>query len=141
MRISRNKMLMDIAITVSQRGTCLRKRVGSVIAKDGRVLSIGYVGAPSGLPHCTPETCSLETPCLLTIHAEANAVAFAAKEGIRLSGSTMYSTVSPCLNCAKLIINSGIKAIVFLEEYREISPLVLLKSAEIIYMKYHDEPG
>lgn len=129
-------MLMEMAMTASKRGTCLRRQVGAVIAREGRVLSLGYVGAPAGLPHCRPETCSKENPCERTIHAEANAIAFAAREGIALDDSVMYCTASPCLHCAKLIINSGIVEVIYFEEYRVTDPINLLRQAGIRCSKF-----
>ena len=131
-RISREEMLMDMALVVRGRSTCLRRQVGAVLALDGRVLSSGYNGVPSGLPHCTPQTCNETTPCLLTIHAEQNAIAFAARHGVRTSDSTLYSTASPCLECAKLIINAGIRAVYYAEEYRDLRPVEILRSVGII---------
>lgn len=125
-RISREEMLMEMAITASKRSTCLRKDVGAVIARDGRVLSVGYNGAPSGQPHCTPQTCNTSAPCERAVHAEANAIAFAAKAGISTDGAELYATVSPCPYCAKLIINSGIRKVWYLEEYRDKSGIHLL---------------
>lgn len=130
-RIDREEMLMEMAITASRRSTCLRRNVGAVIALDGRPLSLGYVGAPSGQPHCTPEVCNESAPCERTIHAEANAIAFAARKGIALEGSELYTTVSPCVSCAKLIINSGIKKVWYLEEYRDQAGINLLHRSGI----------
>ena len=131
MRISRDQMLMEMAITASKRGTCLRRKIGAVIAVEGRVISIGYVGAPSGFPHCTPETCSPGNPCNNTVHAESNAIAAAARAGIATLSARMYTTVSPCLKCAQLIIASGIIAVDYLEEYRDIEPVEYLRKAGI----------
>lgn len=130
-RISRDEMLMDIALTVAKRSTCLRKHLGAVIAKDSRPISIGYNGAPSGLEHCTPDTCGPDKPCTRTVHAEANAIAFAAKEGIRTDGCTLYATCTPCKNCADIIINAGIKRAVFKERYRDPQGLNMLHDAGI----------
>jgi len=136
MRISRDEMLMEIALVVKQRSTCLRRQVGAVLAIDGRVLSTAYNGAPSGVPHCTPATCNATNPCLDTIHAEANAVAFAAKHGIRTQGASLFSTASPCRECAKLLINAGIRIVVYDEEYRDTSPIVLLREAGIDVLRW-----
>lgn len=135
MRLSRNEMLMGMAALAAQRGTCLRRSVGAVIARDGRVLSLGYVGAPAGFPHCTPDICGPDKPCERTIHAETNAIAFAAKEGIRIEDSILYTTASPCKECAKLIINSGIRMVWYLDEYRDVAPLQLLEQAGILYQR------
>lgn len=127
-RISRDQMLMEMAITASKRSTCMRKHVGAIIAVDGRPVSVGYAGAPAGLPHCLDHGC-LSGPdggCIRTQHAEANAIAFAARKGIATERATLYTTVSPCLACAKLIINAGIKDIWYLERYRKTEGIELL---------------
>jgi dCMP deaminase len=130
-RISRDEMLMTIAEVVARRSTCCRKNIGAVLARDGRFFAPGYNGAPSGMPHCEPGTCNAANPCTRTIHAEANAIAFAARYGIATEGSTLYVTVSPCNDCAKLIINSGVVRVVFRERYRIDAPIKLLNDAGI----------
>lgn len=127
-RISRDQMLMEMAIIASKRSTCTRKHVGAIIAIEGRPISVGYAGAPSGLPHCLEHGC-LTGPdggCIRTQHAEANAIAFAARKGIATERATLYTTVSPCLACAKLIINAGIEEVWFLELYRKMEGVELL---------------
>lgn len=127
-RISRDQMLMEMAITASKRSTCNRKHVGAIIAIDGRPVSVGYAGAPSGLPHCLDHGCIAgpDGGCIRTQHAEANAIAWAARKGISTEKATLYTTVSPCLACAKLIINAGINEVWFLELYRKMEGLELL---------------
>lgn len=122
---------MEAARLVARRSTCLRLQVGSVVAREGRILVTGYNGAPSGMPHCTPETCGPDKPCYRAVHAEANCVAFAGKYGISLDRATMYSTDSPCLTCAMLIINSGIVELVYDRNYRDSTPLDLLGQAGV----------
>lgn len=126
-------MLMRIAAVVSLRGTCERASVGAVIARDGRVISTGYVGAPSGLADCLSIGCQIgdDGGCTRTVHAEANAIAFAARFGTSVDGSELYCTHSPCLPCAKLIINAGIRKFVYEIPYRDPSGLGLLGSAGI----------
>jgi dCMP deaminase len=136
-RISRDNMLTAIAVIVSRRSTCDRLQVGAVIATDGRILSTGYAGAPSGFEHCNTRDCDLEKPCTRTVHAESNSIAFAARHGIKVDGSTLYVTHSPCLDCAKLIINSGIKRVVYLERYRLAAPIDLLKDAGLEVEQSH----
>lgn len=117
-RIDRETMFMQITEVVAKRSTCLRAQVGATIIRDNRVVSIGYAGAPSRLKHCTENGCKMEDGhCIRTVHAEANAIAFAAKAGISTDGAEMYVTHSPCTNCAKLIINSGIRRVTY-KEYR-----------------------
>lgn len=131
-RITRDEFLAEAAALVAKRSTCLRLQVGSVVALDGRILVTGYNGAPAGMPHCTPETCSPNKPCTRTVHAEANCIAFAARHGIELAHAFMYSTDSPCMDCAKLIINSGIKGVFYQREYRDRAPIDLLINAGVL---------
>jgi dCMP deaminase len=130
-RIDRDELLGNIAKLVARRSTCLRLSVGSVLAMEGRIVSMGYNGAPSGLPHCNAQTCGPDTPCERTVHAEANAIAFAAKEGIETFGATIYTTHSPCIECAKLLINSGIQRVMYWEKYRDPAPVNLLMSVGV----------
>ena len=150
-RISRDEMFIKICQVVAQRSTCLRSQVGAVIVKDNRVVSMGYNGPVSGMPACedlpnvlecpTEETFSLwrenhplmcqGAGCTRSLHAETNAIAFAARAGVAVEGCTMYCTMSPCINCAKVIVNSGIKCLKYLEEYRDTSGLKLLMAAGI----------
>lgn len=116
-------MLMAICHLASERSTCLRNRVGAIIAVDGRPVSIGYNGAPSGKPHCNPDTCGPDKPCLNTVHAEANAIAWAARKGIATEDAWLYCVYSPCQKCAELILASGIRHLVFERLYRDTSPL------------------
>jgi len=140
-RISRDELLIRIADIVAGRGTCNRAAVGAVISMGGRIISTGYVGAPSGLPHCTSVGCdpSNSTGCLRTVHAEANAIAFAARNGIATGDAELHCTHSPCNSCAKLIINSGIRRVVFDSEYRDREPLKLLEMAGIQVVKHVPE--
>lgn len=130
-RITRDQMLMYMAISASHRSTCERKKVGALLAIDGRPISVGYAGAPSGFQHCHEAICDLSQPCTRTIHAETNAIAFAARQGIATEGSTLYCTLAPCLDCAKLIINAGIRRVVYYELYRTSNGLDLLQQAGI----------
>ena len=134
MRPTRDQICMAQAMLTSLRSTCGRKQVGAVIAQSGRPISSGYAGPPAGFPHCTPECAhaALATGgCRRTIHAEQNALAYAARYGISTDGATLYSTLSPCLECAKLLINSGIKNVWYYEEYRMPDGIQLLRMAGI----------
>jgi len=127
-RPSRDQVNMEIAFTMSGRSTCMRKQVGVVIVKDNRIIATGYNGVASGRPHCT----ECEGPgCSNSMHAEAGVISFCAKHGIALKDSTMYVTMNPCEACANLIINSGIKEVVFLEQYRYSIGIQLLESSGI----------
>jgi dCMP deaminase len=132
---------MEIAHTMAQRSTCSRRHVGAVVARDGRVLVSGYNGAPKGMPHCEhPSRDDYGTGCRIAVHAEANAVAFAARWGIRVEGADLFSTCVPCLACAQLIVNAGIVRVVAGEAYRDPAGENLLVSAgiEVVDLKYED---
>lgn len=137
-RISREDMLIQMAEVAARRSTCLRLQVGAVIAIEGRVLSLGYNGAPPGLPHCEPSTCNPQSPCTATIHAEANAIAFASRYGVGIQGATLYSTHSPCAECSKLIISSGIRTVYFQTAYRDLRPLALLEQAGVKFDQWYN---
>lgn len=146
-RISRDLMFSRICKVVADRSTCLRSQVGALIVKDGRIVSMGYNGPASGMPTCTQpdefqsslyqealESTGRECEgpgCTRSIHAETNAIAFAAKAGVSVEGCTLYCTMSPCINCAKVIVNSGIKEVKYLEEYRDRSGLLFLSKASL----------
>src|SRR5260370_33474593 len=110
---------MGIAHQAATRSTCQRKHVGAVIVRDRTVLSTGYNGSIRGLPHCDEIGCVMEDGHFITtVHAEANAILQAAKNGVGVDGGELYTTASPCWNCFKLIANSGIRKIY----YGEFSP-------------------
>ena len=101
---------MGIAHQAATRSTCPRKHVGAVIVRDRTVLSTGYNGSMRGLPHCEDAGCVMEDGhCVTTVHAEANAILQAAKNGVAVDGAELYTTASPCWNCFKLIANAGIR--------------------------------
>jgi len=113
---------MDITRLVAKRATCLRRQVGAVLVMDKRVLATGYNGAPSGLAHCLEVGCLREKNNIPSgerhelcrgLHAEQNAIIQAAFHGIRIQGATLYCTNLPCVICTKMIINAGIKEIVY----------------------------
>ncbi len=111
---------MNIAREVSTRATCDRKHVGAVIVRDRSILATGYNGSLTGLPHCDEEGHLMEEGhCVRTVHAEANAIVQAARNGVRIEGASIYVTASPCWGCFRLIVNAGIKRIVFGEFYRD----------------------
>jgi dCMP deaminase len=128
---------MRLAVVVSTRGTCERASVGAVISREGRIISTGYVGAPAGLPHCISVGCQIGTHggCDRTVHAEANAIAFAARFGTSTDGSELHCTHAPCLPCAKLIVNSGIRRVHYETAYRDASGLSLLREAKVVVVQ------
>lgn len=126
--------LMETAIVWSKCSNCTRTKVGCVIAKDGRIVSIGYNGTPSGYYDNTGEVLSkagnIETKPIV-IHSEINALMFAAKYGISTNDCTMYITLSPCIECSKAIIQSGIKEVVYKDQYRDTAGIEFLKENNI----------
>ena len=119
-RVSWERYFMNLALQAATRSTCPRKHVGAVIVRDRTVLSTGYNGSLRGAPHCDEVGCLMENGhCVRTVHAEANAIIQAARNGIRLDGAEIYVTASPCFNCFKLIVNAGIRRIYYGEFYRD----------------------
>lgn len=119
-RASWDEYFMNIAREVGTRSTCDRKHVGAVVVRDRSILATGYNGSIRGLPHCDDEGHLMEDGhCIRTVHAEANAIVQAARNGMRIDGSSIYVTASPCWGCFRLIANAGIGRIVFGEFYRD----------------------
>jgi dCMP deaminase len=119
-RSSWDQYFMDIARQVATRATCDRKHVGALLVRDRTILSTGYNGSIRGLPHCDDVGHMMENGhCVATVHAEANAIIQAAKNGVRIDGATLYTSASPCWSCFKLIANAGCVRIVFGEFYRD----------------------
>ena len=123
---------MNIGKEVATRSTCDRKHVGAVIVRDKTILSTGYNGSIRGMPHCDEAGHMMENDhCVATIHAEANAVLQAAKNGVMIDGSEIYITASPCLPCFKMLANAGIKKIYYGEFYRDERIFDVAKKLEI----------
>ena len=145
-RISKDEYFMKIAEVVSQRSTCIKRKVGAVLVKDSHIISTGYNGAPAGFKHCTTETCvrqnlkSGEKPELCRgVHAEINCIIQAAIHGTSIKGdTTLYSTTFPCMNCLKLIINAGINRLVYKEGYNMENKVKeeLLRESNLIIENY-----
>jgi dCMP deaminase len=115
-----DQYFMSIAQVVATRSTCPRKYVGSVIVRNKTILSTGYNGSIRGMPHCSDVGHMMEdNHCVATIHAEANAIIQAARNGVMIDGGTVYVTASPCWNCFKQIANAGIVKICYGEFYRD----------------------
>jgi len=115
-----NQYFMNIAREVSTRSTCDRKHVGAVIVREKTLLSTGYNGSIRGMPNCDDAGHMMEdNHCVATIHAEMNAIIQAARNGVRLEGSDIYVTASPCWNCFKALANAGVRSVYFGEFYRD----------------------
>ncbi|WP_337040670.1 deoxycytidylate deaminase [Emticicia sp. 17c] len=118
-----DEIFMDLAKNLAQRSHCVKAQVGAVLAKDTRIISIGYNGPPSGTQNCDEdfpnEGCPRDSKgsCSLALHAEQNAILYASKNGANLEGSTLYVTLSPCIACARVIFTMKIKKVVYLESY------------------------
>ncbi|SHF83803.1 deoxycytidylate deaminase [Pedobacter caeni] len=116
---------MHLAADLAARSHCVRAQVGAVLTKDTRIISIGYNGPPPGTHNCDeewPETgCDRDSrgSCSLALHAEENAILYASKNGSKIEGSTLYTTLSPCIACARLILSSGIKKVLYMDSYAE----------------------
>lgn len=109
---------LEIALKASERATCPRRHVGSVLVRDKAIVATGYNGAVRGLPHCEDVGCGMiDGHCETTVHAEANAIAAAARQGARTEGATAYVTAFPCSRCFHLLVNAGIVRIVYGSPY------------------------
>lgn len=157
-RKTRSDWFLDLAELVAERGTCPRASVGALIIQGGRIVSMGYNGSPPGLPHCTEVGCEQEVlksvafigtneklhgdvaveGCVRTVHAEANAIAFAARQGVATEGAQLYCTHGPCYGCAKLIISAGIWKVTFATPYRDTRGEELLRQAKVGVNRYLD---
>ncbi len=147
-RPSNDEYFMEMAQLVSSRSTCLRRKVGAVIVKEKRVLSTGYNGSPKGTRHCEELGCirvKLNVPSgtrhelCRGVHAEQNAVTQAAYFGVSVDGATIYTTTYPCSMCAKILINAGIKEIVYSEGYADDLSKELLEEAKIKLREFKPE--
>jgi dCMP deaminase len=119
-RVGWHTYFMNIARQAATRSTCDRKQVGAVIVRDKTILSTGYNGSIRGMDHCDDVGHLMEGGhCVATVHAEANAIIQAAKNGVRIDGAELYTTASPCWNCFKLLANSGVTRVYFGEFYRD----------------------
>ncbi len=135
---------MEIAQLVKTRATCPRRQVGAVLVKDKRLIATGYNGAPSGLKHCPddgptkdwPNGCMKAGHCIRSLHAEQNALLQAAKIGIPCENSTMYVTCQPCNSCAKMLINAGVKKVIYEGDYPDDFSLELFRESKLEVFRY-----
>lgn len=139
-RPSWEEYFMDIARLVARRSTCLRRQVGAVMVKEKNILATGYNGTPSGITHCADTGClreQLKVPSgerhelCRGLHAEQNAIIQAARHGVNISGSTLYCTNSPCIICTKMLINAGVRRVVYLDGYPDALSMDMLHEAGI----------
>ena len=132
-----DKSYMEMAFVWANNSYCERRKVGALIVKDRMIISDGYNGTPSGFENVCEEENNTTKPYVL--HAEANAITKVAKSNNSSNGATLYVTDSPCMECSKLIIQSGIKRVVYSREYRITDGLDLLKRAGIELVKLDGE--
>ena len=141
---------MRIAMLAASRSTCLRRQVGAVIVKDKKVLATGYNGSPSGLRHCLDIGCLRDEMGIPSgqrhelcraIHAEQNAIIQAATSGVSIKGGMLYSTTFPCILCAKMLVNSGIKEIYISEGYPDDLSKEILNEAGVVIHRLVVSPG
>jgi dCMP deaminase len=122
-RPSFDDIYMDLATTLAKRSHCVKAQVGAVLTKDTRIVSLGYNGPPSGTHNCDKEWPQEGCPrdskgsCSLALHAEQNAILYAAKNKMDMQGSTLYVTLSPCIACARVIFTTGIKKVFYKDSY------------------------
>ena len=145
MRVSWDEYFMEIAEIVKTRSTCIRRQIGAVIVKDNRIITTGYNGAPSGCRHCTEiGSCYRREHNIPSgerhelcraLHAEQNAIIQAARIGNTTDGATIYVTNQPCVICAKMCINAGIKRIVYKDSYPDPLAVEMLEEAGIELVK------
>jgi dCMP deaminase len=135
--MTKHEYICKITDTVALKSTCLRKKVGAVfISTDYEILATGYNGAPRNFPHCHPAICNETNRCSNTVHAEQNAIVQAAKRGISLKRSVLYSNYGPCAVCARMLVNLGVTDIWIKEEYHDDEGLNILSMAKIPVLKW-----
>lgn len=118
-----DEIYMDLATKLAARSHCVKAHVGAVLTKDTRIISLGYNGPPAGTHNCDLEWPEQGCPrdskgsCSLALHAEQNAILYAAKNNVSMAGATLYVTLSPCIACARVIFTTGIKKVFYKDSY------------------------
>jgi dCMP deaminase len=148
-----DELYMNLAQSLSQKSHCVKLKVGAVLTKDTRIVSIGYNGPPAGTHNCDqewPETgCPRDSKgsCSLALHAEQNAILYASKNGVGIEGCTLYITLSPCLACARIIFSMGIRKVIFLNSYAKYKGIPadegvdFLRRFGVEVLQYTDKPS
>jgi len=143
-----DEYFMQITDLVASRSTCLRRQVGAVLVKDKNILATGYNGVPSGITHCDVAGClreQLKVPSgerhelCRGLHAEQNAIIQAARHGVNIDGATIYCTDSPCIICSKMLINAGVRSVVFKRGYPDQLSHQMLEEAGISCQQFPAE--
>jgi dCMP deaminase len=138
-RLRYDKAYLRMAQTWAELSHCERKKVGALIVRDGRIISDGYNGTPAGFPNCC-ENQQGETEWYV-LHAEANAILKVARSTNDCSGATLFITLSPCKDCSKLVLQAGIKRVVYMTEYKDTMGVDFLRSAgvEVVHISDPNE--
>ncbi|MBL7891799.1 MAG: dCMP deaminase family protein [Bacteroidia bacterium] len=129
---------MDLAQSLALRSHCVKLQVGAVLTKDTRIISLGYNGPPAGTHNCDEEWpevgCARDSKgsCSLALHAEQNAILYAAKNNVSLEGATIYVTLSPCIACSKVLFSLGIKKVFYLNSYAEYKGIATDEGVEFL---------
>ncbi len=138
----------EITRLVSTRSTCIRRHVGAILVKDRNILATGYNGVPSGISHCADAGCireQLNVPSgerhelCRGLHAEQNAIIQAAKHGVNIDGATLYCTTMPCVICTKMLINAGIKRVIFDDGYADELAIKMIAESGIDAVQFKPE--
>jgi dCMP deaminase len=149
-RPSWDRYFIDITRLVATRSTCLRRGVGALLVKDRNILATGYNGAPSGISHCSETGCLRERLNVPSgerhelcrgLHAEQNAIIQAARHGVNIDGATLYCTTMPCVICTKMLINAGIRRVVFDEGYADDLAREMIAESGIEVIHFQRDPG
>jgi len=131
-----NELFIETTLLFAKRSSCLKAQQAALLVKDNRIISFGINGSPARHINCSDHSeaiCGKDSngSCFLGIHAEANAIGYAARNGISTAGCTIYCTQSPCISCAKLIVASGIKDFFYIKKYRLIDGLKFLEQTQV----------
>jgi dCMP deaminase len=140
MKINKIKFYLNLAKEVATESTCPRAQVGSVLVNDDRVISLGYNGAPRGVPHCKDGGCWLrrkghKLSCALAVHSEVNAIINAAYGGAATKNSMLFCTHKPCVDCTKLLINAGVGQVFYIKDYVDKLADKLVSCRQILMVK------
>jgi dCMP deaminase len=145
-RPSWDEIFMQVAEVVAQRSTCLRRKVGAVLVKDKHIIATGYNGAPAGLPHCTERGECLRRELNVpsgerheichAVHAEQNTIIQAAIHGRDTRGSEIYLTCAPCSICAKMLVNAGVRRVVYWGKYPDKLAMEIMEAGGVRVENY-----
>jgi len=137
-RPSFDEIYMQLAEQLARRSHCVKMQVGAVLTKDTRIISLGYNGPPAGTHNCDEEWPDTGCPrdskgsCSLALHAEQNAILYAAKNKVDMEGSTLYVTLAPCIACARVIFSVGIKKVIYKNSYAEYKGIGIEEGVEFL---------